>query len=662
MAEEFKKLHPYCHGCKKSRVAQKDGPLNKKTGKPEFKKGDFIVKCKGIPDDYNFIPNYEKIKHKIDSSIEDQEYLKAMYDPVLWAKLHVDWEPREANDGTEYQAIPLRCTSKRKVLRWGRRLGKTDSMCIAILHYLFTNSPHVKRWDETQGKYVDGFSTILVLAPYLAQIKLIFERINKLIEKSTSLSNEIKRNISNPYHTIELYNGAKVVGFPSGAKSGSGAESVRGQKADFIVLDEMDYLRAEDLDNILALLMEHSDVSLLAASTPSGRRDYFWKWCIEDMNFKEYHFNSTMNPSWSDAMELELREFYQTEIAWQHEIMAEFGESATGVFQTQFVEAAVQDYKHEKCTRHPDRLYSLGVDWNDHVNGTKFYITELDLQKGKFRTVAKESVQKAGWTQTSSVAKVIELNRKWRFDFIYVDEGYGATQIELLKKHGMEAELRGDKIDAKLKDIKGINMSSKIEVFDPLTQLPKKQMIKPYMVNNAVRRFERGQMEISAYNDETLFKQLLGYNVAKISASGVPVYEPGGDGDHDLDAFMLSLLGFALEMSEFTSVKFSGSIAIAGKFGEKTLETQLMEARASGREVDLTKINSGGKKEKPEPVLSRTKDLYNGLTGVPSVATIKPISGRIYSPEAFRSDSKRAGLPMDTVKGTLTRRPKRKTF
>jgi len=649
-------LHPYCHECRKCRVAQQDGPKDPVTKEPIFRTGEFIIKCSGIPADGNCIPNFDQIKHKLTK--EEINYAQTLYDPIAWAKTNLNWEPRRSIDGVEFQKVMTQCSAKRKVFRLGRRLGKTEILCIKILHYLFTNSPEIERWDVAQQKYVKGFSTILVLTPYLAQIKDIFDRLMKFIGGNPVLSNEVKRSVANPFHIIELYNGARIVMFPSGAKTGSGAASIRGQKADLIVLDEMDYLNESDIENVLAMLMEHGDVKLWCSSTPSGKREHFWRFCTERMDFKEFHYTSMVNPSWSPEMEQELRLFYRTELGWKHEILAEFGEHAKGVFQSNFVEDSQVNYKYEEQVPKSKWIYSLGTDWNDTANGTKLCIVGFDMERKKFRVVEKITVQKAGWTQLTAIAELRRLNRKWRPKYIYVDEGYGTVQIELIKKIGIEAQFSGDpnaEADMMLMNIKGIDFGSKVDIFDPFTKEPRSVPMKPYLVNNAVSKFELGMVEISRY-DDVLYKQLLGYTVVRVTQLGVPVYEAGPDGDHDLDAFMLGLLAFSLELSEFTNVEHNGIISFAGRFGTKTLESELAMANVEQREPDINAINKTSNPKHPEPRIPHSNDL-DTFHGAPGVFSIRSNS-RIYSPESFRNDDRMRQQPVKFWNGP----PKRRSF
>lgn len=615
-------LHEYCKGCKKTRVATMEGPPDENTGKPLYKAGDFIIKCKGIPGDNKFVPKYDQLAKKI--SPEQLEIAQEVYDPIMWAAKHLKWKPRKSKDGVEYQTLALRCSSKRKTLRWGRRLGKTDVLSVRALHFLYTHSPKAQRWDEEQQEWVNDFGTILVLTPFLSQVKNLFNRMKELIEANPDLAQEVVRSISTPYHLIELKSGAKIVGFSAGAK---GAESVRGQKADLIVLDEMDYLDEASIENIVALIMEHGDVELIAASTPTGRREYFYRFCMERMDFKEFHFNSMHNPSWGPAMEQELRQFYNTDAGWQHEILAEFGEATTSVFQYQYVQLARDDYRYEDCKPQSGWTYGIGIDWNDVNNGTKINVTGWNPEKQIFKVVEKATVQKLGWTQTLAIEELVQMNRKWNPDFVYVDAGYGAMQVEVIKKFGLDAKYANHqwaRVDAKLANVVGINFSSKVEVKDPLTGEPIMKPMKHYMVNNAVRRFEQGVLKFSVY-DELLYKQLIGYQIAKVTASGMEVYEAGPDGDHDLDGLMLALLAFQMETSEFIKPAFNNKITFSTSFGQGTQD----QAPKSLGEALSSIDNAVIKGEAPSP-----RSTYTESPSAPINAD------RIYSAEAFNNDDR----------------------
>lgn len=91
----------------------------------------------------------------------------------------------------------------------------TETMCIDMLHRVFTRNNY----------------RCLVVTPYENQVRLIFMRLKELIEASPLLKKEIIKNTSNPYQ-IGLGNNSAILGFTTGAASGSGGASIRGQRAD----------------------------------------------------------------------------------------------------------------------------------------------------------------------------------------------------------------------------------------------------------------------------------------------------------------------------------------------------------------------------------------------------------------------------------------------
>ena len=84
------------------------------------------------------------------------------------------------------------------------------------------------------GTKTDGNTILLVATPYDSQALLIFKQLTESIEKNEVLKNSVKRIIKNPY-TIEFKNGAEIRLFTTGAKTSSGAASMRGQRADKIL-------------------------------------------------------------------------------------------------------------------------------------------------------------------------------------------------------------------------------------------------------------------------------------------------------------------------------------------------------------------------------------------------------------------------------------------
>lgn len=259
---------------------------------------------------------------KIQLTDEDQYFLKLINDPVFWAEatLH-DPRPGHADKPLhlrEYQKEVLRDQSLRKACRMGRRIGKTTTMVIHILWYAFTHE------DSRQ----------LISTPYDNQIQVIFDMILSFFNNTPGLSGSIKEKTKTPAR-IKLTNNAIISGFTAGTKSGSKGGSMRGQAADWIYLDEVDYMDDAAFQAITAVAIERPDIGIWVSSTPTGRRGMFWKICsgkitrtIYDKDdvavgtesvWKEFYHPSMDNPSWNKAMEEEFRGMYDEE-TYKHEV------------------------------------------------------------------------------------------------------------------------------------------------------------------------------------------------------------------------------------------------------------------------------------------------------------------------------------------------------
>jgi len=190
-----------------------------------------------------------------------QRELHLSKDPVLWGKKTLGIFPRA------YQILIIRNPSLFKVLRSGRRAGKTFGMALIALHYGYTTA---------NGK-------VLVLTPMKTQGQLIYEEIMKFIKASPEVGECVTRNVTSPQYEINLSNGSTIRFFSTGMKSGGRSDVTRGQEAHLIILDELDYMGDDDLEAVFAMMQKTAenqpDKQMIGASTPTGRRSIFWGWC-----------------------------------------------------------------------------------------------------------------------------------------------------------------------------------------------------------------------------------------------------------------------------------------------------------------------------------------------------------------------------------------------
>jgi hypothetical protein len=473
---------------------------------------------------------------------EQQRQIHVAKDTCVWGKNFLGAETRV------YQTLILRDPSLRKVLRAGRRLGKTFSMALYLLHYSYTQK--------------DG--RCLVIAPMKTQVELIYQEMLRLASKNEIVMNSIVRKVTSPQFMIQFSNGSTIRFFTSGMRSGGKSDVARGQEAHVIVLDEMDYMHADDLDALYAMLQktaeDQPDKVLIGASTPTGRRERFWEWCTSNARFKEFWFPSYCNPFFTKEQEEEFREEY-SESGYRHEIEADWGEDAEGVYPRKYVDKSFLDpgWRYEPEILSARNFYTIGVDWDKYGAGTNIVVLEVcganyedERFRNKARVCYREEIPKSEFTLTKGVNRVVELNEIFQPKHIYVDRGFGEVQVELLHKYGVENPF------SKLRErVKGVSFGETIEVRDPYTKLPIKKEIKPYMVDN-LRQYLENEAIVFPAEDEELYIQLISYIVIRTTSSGRPVFEAGGSAvDHAHDALMLALLAVTENYGSLHKMNFA---------------------------------------------------------------------------------------------------------
>ena len=492
--------------------------------------GEQKIECRGLASEDMLID--ESVKHLF--SDEDIVTAEQLSNPYAWAAANIKSKKFVSR---WYQEQFVRCTSKRLTLRCGRRAGKSYSLALKMLHRALMTECRV-----------------LIVTPYEIQaeelMNLIVDFLYALNEEYGSYDELVDKFIKSPTYLMKFRNGSRIRAFTTGS---SGAGSVRGQAADIIVLDEVDYMSEADFNSILAILADNPDVELWVASTPNGKSQLYRLENLED--YKGYHFPSFVLPHYNDKLDREFKGQF-TDIGYVQEVMAEFGEADSTVFQEYFLSKnTITDIDRADVLKNKNRyMVFLGGDWNDDKNGTRLLAIAFDKGTKTFFVVEKRRVSKEGWTQVAAVQEVIEFNRKYNFDHIYLDEGYGTSNIQFIRQYAIDKRgvLPADHPDIKLSEVVGVNFSSKVEVIPADGGEPIKKDMKAYLVENSVRLLERDAIKLDMEYDKSLIEQMGNYVVLRRSPTGKPIYGTTDTkvGDHDLDAFMIGLLGWSMENSD----------------------------------------------------------------------------------------------------------------
>lgn len=370
---------------------------------------------------------------------------------------------------------------------------------------------------------------------------------------------------------------------------------------------------SSQITNILNIRNENPEkIRLLTASTPCGKHEEYWEWCVKASrtyypskeDIENYQFNgyqcdtrkdgngwvqvyspSTVNKELLKINEDTNRTYIEdirselSEMRFLQEVMAEFGEEEAGVYRKEFIEAAVEegkrinhryildkgdDYVREYCKSKVHSKFILGIDWDKYQAGTNMACIEYDpyfknkfgMREPKFIVLFRIEIPKSRFTYTEAVNKVIELNDLVNFDHIAIDRGYGETQIEMLVKYGMANPVSG--LEEK---VTGYQFGQKIPVRDPHTGKKDEKPLKPFMVNNSVITFEKQKIVFDP-TDEEIVKQFESYVVKNVSSTGVPIFS--SEDEHIIDAVNLALLAFEQNYSDLMRIIRTSKVSVLG--------------------------------------------------------------------------------------------------
>lgn len=328
--------------------------------------------------------------------------------------------------------------------------------------------------------------------------------------------------------------------------------------ANGLITHNCDYMNDSDIETISAIALDRPSIGIWASSTPSGRRGMFWKMCTgvikkkirdavgkiigEESAWHEFYHPSTENPNWNEDMEAEFRAMF-TEVAYEHEVLAEFGEETIGVFKKILIDAARAEYTYDQARLSPKmgpRI--MGVDWDKYADASQAVILEYNQSAKQFMVIHRHETPKSAFTLTNAVSRIIELNEEYRLDYIFVDRGYGEYQVETLHKYGIDNPASG--LHHK---VRGVAFSEFKDIIDPHTKEIRSEPLKPFMVNTLLNILEGYKLKISEY-DEMIIRQMENYQVIKKTISGQPVYTSSDE--HSLDCLMLCCLGFVEKYPE----------------------------------------------------------------------------------------------------------------
>ncbi len=225
-------------------------------------------------------------------------------------KLH-----RRRIDPDPWQERVLRSNARQKILTASRQVGKSTVVAGLTLHKaMFTPE-----------------SLSLIFAPTERQAKEAFAKVSRFyLAAGGTIATASVRKMG-----LALENGSRIEAMPATENT------IRGFTADLVVIDEAAYARDAFYDSILPSLAV-SDGDLILASTPHGKRGFFYEEWASGEGWERYEVPATECPRISPGF-LRAELHRMGERHHRQEYFCSFEESDDAVFTCEVIDAAFSD-------------------------------------------------------------------------------------------------------------------------------------------------------------------------------------------------------------------------------------------------------------------------------------------------------------------------------
>lgn len=519
----------------------------------------------------NFSYDIQVNEHIINNDLTDEEANEytIINDPVKWAEANFMCKFRF------YQARLLQCSARWQIWRLGRRSGKSHAMAIKILYGALVRSIKTFESDPTRTNY-----RILVITANRAQVLAILENeVMSILSRNPYYSNCYSACRKQPPYGFTI----KLPAYPdkrvliTGFCAGDGNESIRGQGADEIYLDEADFISDSVLlSKVSPIMTENPNTLVVMASTTSGARSKFWEYSVTPTStWVSHHYRSLERPL--DNFDYKTYQHIRNNTdkhSYSLEYECVWGESADSVIDAGDITRSIMNYGYplDPSEIQQDEIVSMGIDWNGSSIGNHLVIVGYSPSQNCYRLIKKIIFKGKEGGETSFYSKntrelIADLVVAYKISDIYCDRGAGITDIEELERYCKRNKRIQDIYKENYKILKKVQIHSipmqgniRWKVPDSNTEIDK--IALNLLVNTLVLQFEQGRIMLPKEEDGKktqepgLVTQLRNLRRDQTSIASRDKYVDMYN--HTLVAFYLAVSGHALGLK----TRIEGNIQI----------------------------------------------------------------------------------------------------
>jgi len=251
---------------------------------------------------------------------------------------------------------------------------------------------------------------------------------------------------------IKLSNGSWIIALPSGH---SGA-TLRGFKADLIILDEAAFIKEEIIASVVFPMLATTDGYCWMLSTPWDKEHIFYK-AFTNPSWSVYHLPSSVNPMVSSKFLQEQKDLVGEE-RFSREYLAEFVDDSNAYFPMTLVRSCISD----EIPSVDGELFA-GYD----PGGKRSYAAFVIVRRidEKLYMVYKKCEKGKSYAEFN--VELADLYKKNMFGMLVDETGLGNPIVEHLKELGMDVngiQLTNKRKEELLSNLKILMETKKIAI------------------------------------------------------------------------------------------------------------------------------------------------------------------------------------------------------
>ncbi|MCA1813893.1 MAG: AAA family ATPase [Halobacteriales archaeon] len=358
----------------------------------------------------------------------NDERIEAEATPAGFSRVHFNWSPYPYQE----EVMDAILAKGKRRIAWvaGRRVGKTETIANIALQLA------VKR---------KGIK-IAIFAPTQRQSRILANRIKYMLAGSRWAKHVTRDNLTE----LRLGFGEDEHGKPieSVIFANSMTGQVRGEGADVLIVDESAFCKPEDYRNkALPFVADRPDAIIIHISTVWSEDDHFTealKLYATLPDGATFRTPSSMKPGVTEQKLAELRKsMLESEYLREYECElvpngGVFPKKGLGDCFHEYHPADIRTYREFRTDR--QKVYLMGVDWGKKQDRAVIAVVEQGQGRGEnparlvFLQIYEPDPENSTH-YTTILEHIKEVAKHFSARRVVVDEGEGAHQVEVLKRH-----------------------------------------------------------------------------------------------------------------------------------------------------------------------------------------------------------------------------------